>query len=65
MITNELTIFKTNVELNTMLEAQEINDDIKNYWAFLVKYGIENINFIACVKGWSFLAFFSCFPWKT
>ena len=29
MITIEFTICKTNGKLNTMLEAQEINDDIK------------------------------------
>ena len=29
MITNEFTICMTNVELNTMLEAQDINDAIK------------------------------------
>ena len=43
MITNEFTICKTNVGLNTMLEAQDINDVIDN----CVKYGFENVNFKA------------------
>ena len=30
MITNEFTICKTNVEFNTMLEVQDINDNIKS-----------------------------------
>ena len=45
MGTNEFTICKTKVELNTVLEEQDKNDDFKTM--FFVKYLFANGNFKA------------------
>ena len=50
MITNDFTICKTNIEINTMLKAQDINNVIKLTVFLLLKYGFDKINFKLCVR---------------